>query len=82
MSVASHLADPSWRSGRGATVAHMETDYEQVLGEAETMLDEVDTALGRLVDGSYGMCATCGERIDDERLAEIPTTGSCDRHAG
>ncbi len=60
----------------------METDYEQVLGEAETMLDEVDAALGRLVDGSYGMCATCDERIDDERLAEIPTTGSCDRHAG
>jgi RNA polymerase-binding transcription factor DksA len=61
-------------------VANVETDYEQVLGEAETMLDEVDAALGRLADGSYGMCVTCGERIDDERLAESPTTGTCDHH--
>jgi RNA polymerase-binding transcription factor DksA len=59
----------------------METDYEQVLGQAETMLDEVDAALGRLVDGSYGTCVTCGEQIGDERLAENPTTGTCDHHA-
>ena len=32
----------------------METDYEQVLGDAETALDQVDAALGRLADGSYG----------------------------
>lgn len=66
---------------RGATVAHMDTDYEQVLGEAETALDEVDAALGRLADGSYGLCVTCGERIEDERLAAASTTGTCDRHA-
>jgi DnaK suppressor protein len=58
----------------------VETDYGQVLGEAETMLDEVDAALGRLADGSYGVCVTCGERIADERLAEHPTTGTCGRH--
>ena len=73
---------PPWRARCGATVAHMETDYEQVLGEAEAALDEVDAALGRLADGSYGVCVTCGERIEDKRLAAAPTTGSCDRHAG
>jgi RNA polymerase-binding transcription factor DksA len=59
----------------------METDYEQVLGDAETMLDEVDASLARLADGSYGVCVTCRERINDERLAETPTTRTCDRHA-
>jgi DnaK suppressor protein len=59
----------------------METDYELVLGEAEAALDEVDAALGRLVDGSYGSCAECGERIADERLASTPTVASCERHA-
>ena len=63
-------------------MTYVETDYEQVLGQAETMLDEVDAALGRLVDGSYGTCIICGEQIDDERLAESPTTGTCDHHGG
>jgi RNA polymerase-binding transcription factor DksA len=58
----------------------METDYEQVLGDAETALDQVDAALGRLADGSYGVCATCGERIADERLAAEPTTEACGQH--
>jgi DnaK suppressor protein len=75
------LAGPPWASSHGGTVASMETDYELVLGDAETMLDEVDAALARLADGSYGVCVTCGERIDDERLAKTPTTGTCDRHA-
>ena len=60
----------------------MDTDYEHVLGEAEAMLDEVDAALVRLADGSYGVCSTCGERITDERLAQLPTTGTCGQHSG
>jgi RNA polymerase-binding transcription factor DksA len=58
----------------------METDYEQVLGDAETALDQVDAALGRLADGSYGVCATCGGGIPDERLASAPTTETCGQH--
>jgi DnaK suppressor protein len=58
----------------------METDYEQVLGQAEAALDEVDAALLRLSDGSYGTCVTCGERIADERLAMTPTAATCERH--
>ncbi len=58
---------------RGATLATMDTEYEQVLEQAESALDEVDAALGRLSDGTYGVCATCGGRIPDERLAAAPT---------
>jgi RNA polymerase-binding transcription factor DksA len=60
----------------------METDYELVLGQAEATLDEVDAALVRLVDGSYGSCVTCGERIADERLTAKPTAATCEQHAG
>lgn len=60
----------------------MDTDYERVLGEAEAMLDGVDAALIRLADGSYGSCSVCGERIADERLAELPTIGTCGQHSG
>jgi len=58
------------------------TDYEQVLGDAETALDGVDAALARLAEGAYGICATCGEPIDEDRLAEVPTAETCGRHTG
>jgi RNA polymerase-binding transcription factor DksA len=60
----------------------MDTDYERVLSEAEAMLDEVDAALIRLADGSYGACRICGERIADDRLAGLPTAGTCGQHPG
>jgi DnaK suppressor protein len=56
------------------------TDYQQALTEAERTLDEVDAALGRLSDGTYGLCARCGGPIDEERLAADPVTGDCERH--
>jgi len=41
------------------------------------LLDEVERALARLDDGTYGRCETCGEPIGDERLAELPVVRSC-----
>lgn len=43
----------------------------------EALLDEVDLALARLDDGSYGRCESCGTIIADDRLAEIPTARTC-----
>ena len=43
----------------------------------EALLDQVDAALARLDDGSYGRCQSCGTIIADERLAEIPTARTC-----
>jgi DnaK suppressor protein len=66
----------------GATLAKVETEYEQALEQAESVLDEVDAALARLADGSYGVCTTCGGPISDERLAAVPTALTCELHAG
>lgn len=43
----------------------------------EALLDDVDRALARLDDGSYGRCESCGTIIADDRLAEIPTARTC-----
>ncbi|MEX1218075.1 MAG: TraR/DksA C4-type zinc finger protein [Acidimicrobiales bacterium] len=43
-------------------------------------LDGVELALDRLDAGTYGMCETCGNPIDDALLAEIPQARSCSAH--
>ena len=40
-------------------------------------LRQIDEALRRIADGSYGICLKCGEDISDERLAVVPQAGLC-----
>jgi RNA polymerase-binding transcription factor DksA len=44
---------------------------------AETALHEVEAALRRMDDGSYGRCVECGGGIDVERLEILPQTPLC-----
>ena len=37
------------------------------------LIEEIDDALRRIDDGSYGQCAVCGKPIDEERLKAMPT---------
>lgn len=53
-----------------------------LLATVESELAAVDAALGRLDDGTYGTCRSCGESIDDERLAADPAADTCAAHAG
>lgn len=44
------------------------------LGERESqMVADIDQALLRIKEGSYGSCARCGEPIDERRLEAVPT---------
>ncbi|HKO96144.1 MAG TPA: TraR/DksA family transcriptional regulator [Pyrinomonadaceae bacterium] len=44
------------------------------LGERESqMVADIDQALLRIREGSYGTCARCGKIIDDRRLEALPT---------
>ena len=45
-------------------------------------LDQIDHALERLTDGSYGDCIECGEPIAEKRLALDPSTPLCIDCAG
>lgn len=52
-----------------------------MLTKVEGELADVEQALGRLDDGTYGTCQVCGAAIADERLADEPATPSCHDHA-
>ncbi|HYJ85966.1 MAG TPA: TraR/DksA family transcriptional regulator [Pyrinomonadaceae bacterium] len=44
------------------------------LGERESQLvADIDQALLRIKEGSYGTCARCGKVIDERRLEALPT---------
>jgi len=47
---------------------------EDELSEQER---EVDRALTRLAEGTYGTCIECGEDIAAERLQALPATSFC-----
>lgn len=44
---------------------------------ARLTVDEIDDALLRLQDGSYGVCLGCGVPIVPERLFTVPYTRYC-----
>jgi DnaK suppressor protein len=44
---------------------------------ARSKVAEVDTALQRIADGTYGICANCGKPIPIERLRAVPWTTLC-----
>ena len=57
-------------------------------GEADVLastlqesLDEVERALGKLDDGTYGKCEVCGEEIAAARLEAMPAARYCITHA-
>ena len=44
------------------------------LGDRESqMIADIDQALLRIQEGSYGVCARCGKLIDERRLEAVPT---------
>ncbi len=57
----------------GSTIAFERSQVAALLRQADTRLAEVDAALQRLADGSYGRCKRCGRPIEPERLEARPT---------
>jgi DnaK suppressor protein len=44
------------------------------LGERESqMVADIDQALMRIDEGTYGICVRCGKTIDERRLEAVPT---------
>ena len=53
-----------------------------VLEAVAVELDEVEAALARLDDGTYGVCTACGASLPDDVLAADPLARHCPAHAG
>jgi RNA polymerase-binding protein DksA len=43
----------------------------------QQLLRAIDSALGRVRDGTYGKCLSCGKQIDGRRLEAVPLTPYC-----
>ena len=48
-----------------------------ILERVEAELGDVEYALSRLDDGTYGSCAACGKPIGDSRLEAMPAARFC-----
>lgn len=44
---------------------------------AEQIVHEIDSALARIEEGTYGTCARCGNEIPEERLSAVPYATLC-----
>jgi RNA polymerase-binding transcription factor len=49
------------------------------LTQSQQQLAQIEIALQRLADGTYGLCAECGERIEPGRLSVLPYASLCVR---
>lgn len=60
----------------GAATAER-TEVIGLVDSLKTQLDDVDAALERIADGSYGTCANCGNEIGAARLEARPASIYC-----
>lgn len=64
----------------GQTIAYERSQLAALSNQARSHVAEVEAALGRVTDGTYGVCEMCHERIDARRLAARPTARTCVHH--
>jgi DnaK suppressor protein len=82
LSVQDPFSDPDRTNDNAASdmEASEESNHDRVAAivtELKTKQMEVETALSKISDGSYGFCASCGNMIDTDRLAIYPTATLC-----
>ena len=71
----SHASDNHLAETATATLGR-EIDY--TLGEnSEEVLSQIDAALRRIDEGTYGVCERCGREIAPERLEAYPWASLC-----
>ncbi len=55
-----------------------QADLERAIQDNEkTLLVEVQQALARIENGTYGICSNCGQPIPEKRLEAIPWANLC-----
>ena len=86
--IRARLREPQRDSGGEIAVADQhpadaatDTEMRELDVTTEVMfaarLREVEDALARLDDGTYGRCVVCGQQIPAERLELVPETPYC-----
>ena len=64
-------------SGEGDTLA-VERERDLALSaQARAAIDQIDTAIAKIHEGTYGRCENCGTAIPKERLKALPYAALC-----
>lgn len=74
--------DESWkaRSDDDAESGSATFERERMMSlaqNARALLSGIDRALARMDEGTYGLCESCGEPIDINRLEALPAAVDC-----
>ena len=62
-------------------VAAEQGENRAMVNQLGDQLVEVERALGKLDEGTYGTCEVCGNEIAEARLEAMPHTRYCIEHA-
>ena len=72
--------DPTARTVDEGEPETITTDRERdlsLLENARDLLDQVERALAKIENGTYGICANCGKSIEAARLKALPHASLC-----
>ncbi|MGH9968330.1 MAG: TraR/DksA family transcriptional regulator [Pyrinomonadaceae bacterium] len=68
------LSDDGVKDSSDFSVMDVNQELALSLGDRESkMVADIDQALLRIKEGSYGICARCGKPIEERRLEAVPT---------
>jgi DnaK suppressor protein len=68
------LSDDGVKDSMDLSVMDVNKELALRLGDRESqMIADIDQALLRIKEGSYGICARCNKPIDERRLEVLPT---------
>jgi len=68
------LSDDGVKDSMDLSVMDVSKELALRLGDRESqMVADIDQALLRIKEGSYGVCTRCGKPIDERRLEALPT---------
>jgi len=65
----------------GTETFEREKDFS-LLEQLEAEINNLDAALRKIDEGTYGRCEVCSKEIGPERLEAMPGTRTCREHAG
>jgi RNA polymerase-binding transcription factor len=68
---------PLSEAADAALVARERELSDKVLGSLLDRAAALDQALGRVADGTYGLCVACHAKIPEARLAVLPEVALC-----
>ena len=54
--------------------------HNAIVVELESRLTNVNAAIGRIEDGTFGICKVGGEKIEEDRLEANPAAETCKAH--